>query len=235
MSQAAESSIHRDEYTHYKESTYGMTIPYRINYHVLDVLAIADVASISGLFRKAFVSVLVSICIPEKISCSLLQSYGILWVSLEMGQTLYPQNCYLYRLAYWYTPKLLFLLGKSGEDDGSPMDLGKTKRCIVCMKNHRSQIETSKDQGYGSPLLWAGKSRKAVWDNISHKRLRVVETWEVLNRKHLIYFHKIMDHDGKHKTCPILFVPLMRGRSVGELFAGQKCRHLRDIAVQVGP
>ena len=100
MSQAAESSIHRDEYTHYKESTYGMTIPYRINYHVSDVLAIADVASISGLFRKAFVSVLVSICIPEKISCSLLQSYGILWVSLEMGQTLYPQNCYLYRLAY---------------------------------------------------------------------------------------------------------------------------------------
>jgi hypothetical protein len=164
MSQAAESSIHRDEYTHYKESTYGMTIPYIINYHVL---AIADVASISGLFRKAFVSVLVSSCIPEKISYSLLQSYGILWVSLEMGYTVYPQNCYLYRLAYWYTPKLLFLLGKSGEDDGSPVDLGKTKRCIVCMKNHRSQIETSKDQGYGSPLLWAGKSRKAVWDNIS--------------------------------------------------------------------
>ena len=134
MSQAAESSIHRDEYTHYKESTYGMTIPYIINYHVL---AIADVASISGLFPKAFVSVLVSISIPEKISYSLLQSYAILWVSLEMGYTVYPQNCYLYRLAYWYTPKMGFLLVKSGEDDGSPMDLGKTKRCIVCMKNHR--------------------------------------------------------------------------------------------------
>lgn len=193
-------------------------------------MAIADVASISGLFRKAFVSVLVSISIPEKISYSLLQSYGILWVSLEMGYTVYPPKLLSLQISILIYPQNgYFYWGNLGKMMVPQWIWGRQS---VVLSAWRITV----DRNVQGPGLWLATAvgRKVAQGSLrQHKRLRIVETWEVLTRKHLIYFHKIMDH-GKQKTCPIPFVPL-RGRTVGELFAGQKCRHLRDIAVQVGP
>ena len=119
--------------------------------------------------------------IPKK-SYSLLQSDGILWVCLEMGNT----------------PKWLSLLGKM-------MVWGRQNlvfSCIFCMNNHCSQLENVQRPG-----LWLATAvgRKVAQGSLrQHKRLRSVETWEVLTRKHL--FIKL-NHDGKHQTCPIVFVP----------------------------